>query len=261
MTDRDGLTRRAVLQTVAAERPASVAGCSAFESESDDAASPLRANAPQNSPDASHRRCTSTGRAVVPDGPATVHKRAGRRHRRRRVRRVQRVHERMADGEPPDPTAFYNVVGTRARRCCGPVLVLLGVRPVHDEFPLARLGSSARFHRYRTRQRTVTSRVRTPGGAEQRVPRPGPRDGAAHPLGTGLTLQRAVGQRRSRPVTRLPKRPVRGDRDSAVETIEDLAKFLSPTDYRATRVPTSLSRPGVRGRTAVRTRAAPVGQP
>ncbi|RKS84063.1 LOW QUALITY PROTEIN: hypothetical protein BDK61_3463 [Haloarcula quadrata] len=111
MTDRDGLSRRAVLQTVAGTGLASVAGCSAFESESDDAASTVegeraaelaRRFAPTLYFDRAEPWFPTDPRPYTSeqDGDTVVDG----------FDAFNGYHERMADGEPPDPTAFYNVV-------------------------------------------------------------------------------------------------------------------------------------------------------
>ncbi|NLV15184.1 hypothetical protein GOC77_18120 [Haloarcula argentinensis] len=111
MTDRGSLPRRAVLRTVAGTGLASVAGCSALESEGDDAASTVEGERaeelarrfaptlyfdraePWFPTDPRPHTSEQDGETVVDGFDA-----------------FDGYHERMSDGDPPDPTAFYNVV-------------------------------------------------------------------------------------------------------------------------------------------------------
>ncbi|EMA00831.1 hypothetical protein SAMN05443574_101252 [Haloarcula vallismortis] len=111
MTDRESLSRRAVLQTVVGTGLASAAGCSALESESDDAASTVegeraaelaRRFAPTLYFDRAEPWFPTDPRPYTSeqDGTTIVDG----------FDAFNGYHDRMTDGEPPDPTAFYNVV-------------------------------------------------------------------------------------------------------------------------------------------------------
>jgi len=111
MTDRENLSRRAVLQTVAGTGLASVAGCSALESESDDAASTVegeraaelaRRFAPTLYFDRAEPWFPTDPRPYTSeqDGETVVDG----------FDAFDGYHDRMTDGEPPDPTVFSHVV-------------------------------------------------------------------------------------------------------------------------------------------------------
>ncbi|RLN01865.1 hypothetical protein D3D01_03330 [Haloarcula sp. Atlit-7R] len=111
MTDREHLSRRAVLQTVAGTGVASVAGCSALESESDDAASTVEGDraaelaqrfAPTLYFDRAEPWFPTDPRPYTSeqDGETVVNG----------FDAFDGYHERMTDGEPPAPTVFYHVV-------------------------------------------------------------------------------------------------------------------------------------------------------
>ncbi|WP_186764097.1 hypothetical protein [Haloarcula hispanica] len=111
MTDRDAVSRRAVLQTVAGAGLASVAGCSAFEGGSDDAASTVEGERAEELA----RRFAPTlyfdqAEPWFPTDPRPYTSEQDGETVVDGFDAFDGYHERMTDGEPPDPTAFYNVV-------------------------------------------------------------------------------------------------------------------------------------------------------
>jgi len=111
MTDRDAVSRRAVLQTVAGAGLASVAGCSALEGGSDDAASTVEGERAEELA----RRFAPTlyfdrEEPWFPTDPRPYTSEQGGETVVDGFDAFDGYHERMTDGEPPDPTAFYNVV-------------------------------------------------------------------------------------------------------------------------------------------------------
>ncbi|AEM56125.1 hypothetical protein HISP_02585 [Haloarcula hispanica N601] len=111
MTDRGALSRRAVLQTVAGAGLASVAGCSAFEGGSDDAASTVEGERAEELA----RRFAPTlyfdqAEPWFPTDPRPYTSEQDGETVVDGFDAFDGYHERMTEGEPPDPTAFYNVV-------------------------------------------------------------------------------------------------------------------------------------------------------
>ncbi|EMA22358.1 hypothetical protein C443_10397 [Haloarcula argentinensis DSM 12282] len=111
MTDRERLSRRAVLQTVAGAGLASVAGCSGLESESDDAASTVEGERAEELA----RRFAPTlyfdrAEPWFPTDPRPYTSEQDGETVVDGFDAFDGYHERMSDGDPPDPTAFYHVV-------------------------------------------------------------------------------------------------------------------------------------------------------
>ncbi|MFB6222325.1 MAG: hypothetical protein ABEH86_01460 [Haloarcula sp.] len=111
MTDRNALSRRAVLQSLAGASLASVAGCSAFEGGSDDTATPVDGEralelatrfAPTLYFDRAEPWFPTDPRPYTSeqDGETIVNG----------FDAFNGYHERATDGEPPNPTVFYHAV-------------------------------------------------------------------------------------------------------------------------------------------------------
>ena len=111
MSESERLSRRAVLQTVAGAGLASVAGCSALEGGSDDAASTVEGERAEELA----RRFAPTlyfdqAEPWFPTDPRPYTSEQDGETVVDGFDAFDGYHERMTDGEPPDPTAFYNVV-------------------------------------------------------------------------------------------------------------------------------------------------------
>ncbi|WP_336337667.1 hypothetical protein [Haloarcula brevis] len=111
MTDREHPSRRAVLRAAAGAGLASVAGCSALEGEPDDAASTVEGEQAA----ALARRFAPTlyfdrAEPWFPTDPRPYTSEQDGETVVDGFDAFDGYHERMTDGEPPDPTVFYHVV-------------------------------------------------------------------------------------------------------------------------------------------------------
>ncbi len=265
MTDRDAVSRRAVLQTVAGAGFASVAGCSAFEGGSDDAASTVEGERAEELA----RRFAPTlyfdqAEPWFPTDPRPYTSEQDGETVVDGFDAFDGYHERMTEGEPPDPTAFYNVVEYENSSLA---VVQFWFYSAFDQFT-----TNFHWHDWEVLHVFVDTGTGDPqlyvaSSHSRKVPNnefldPDPEmvprilsELGSHSSALSVNdardrftrCRRATGSRTSRTA---PSKPSKTSRRSPSLTGSRATRGPgSPTSFRSTR------------RAAVRTRAAPVGQP